>query len=127
MSDHERVYKILIIDDDKTLHATLKPVLSAHGFDIVSAHSGEEGLGLVVSEKPDLVLLDVIMPGIKGREVCRKIKADPVSTNIPVLFLTAKDSEDDVRAEIEAGASGHITKPVNSMPLVRQIKKTLGV
>ncbi|MBF0330442.1 MAG: response regulator [Candidatus Omnitrophica bacterium] len=127
MSDHMRVYKILIIDDDKTLHATLKPVLGANGFDIVSAYSGEEGLEQVLAEKPDLILLDVIMPGIKGRDVCRRLKADPVTADIPVLFLTAKNSDDDIRAEIDAGAAGHITKPVNSMPLVRQIKKTLGV
>ncbi len=127
MSDHDRIYKILIVDDEKGLHATLKPILNAHGFDVVSAYDGEEGLAMVVSEKPDIVILDVIMPGIKGREVCRKIKADPVSMNIPVLFLTAKSSEDDIRAEIEAGGCGHISKPINSMPLVRQIQKILGV
>ncbi|MFH0752994.1 MAG: response regulator [Candidatus Omnitrophota bacterium] len=127
MTDQERVYKILIIDDEKMLHATLKPVLSANGFHIVSAFSGEEGLALVKAENPDLVILDVIMPGIKGREVCRILKADPATKHIPVLFLTAKHSEDDVRAEIEVGAQGHITKPIHSMPLIVQIKKILGL
>ena len=127
MTDHARIYKILIVDDERMLHATLKPVLSANGFDIISAYSGEDGLVLAKTEKPDLVILDVIMPGIKGREVCKILKADPATTSIPVLFLTAKHSEDDVRAEIEAGAAGHITKPIHSMPLISQIKKILGV
>ncbi len=127
MSDYVRIYKILIIDDEKTLQAMLKTVLSSNGFDVAAAFSGEEGLTLAVSEKPDLIILDVIMPGIKGREVCRQLKADPLTKHVPVLFLTAKDSEDDVKAELDAGAIGHITKPINSMSLVRQIKKILEV
>ncbi len=127
MSDHDRVYKILIIDDDKTLQLMLKTVLLSNGFDVVSTFSGEEGLALAESEKPDFIILDVIMPGLKGREVCRRLKANPETKAIPVLFLTSKDSEDDVAAELQAGAVGHVIKPVNSMSLVRKIKQILGV
>ena len=127
MSDYDRVYKILIIDDDKTLQTMLKAVLVSNGFDVVSTFSGEEGLALAKSEKPDFIILDVIMPGIKGREVCRRLKEDAQTRDIPVMFLTSKDSEDDVEAELKAGAVGHVTKPVNSMSLVRKIKQTLGV
>jgi DNA-binding response OmpR family regulator len=127
MSDHDRIYKILIIDDDKTLQMMLKTVLASNGFDVISSFSGEEGLALAKSDKPDFIILDVIMPGIKGREVCRKLKADPQTQGIPVLFLTSKDSDDDVAAELEAGAMGHVVKPVNSMSLVRKIKQILGV
>ena len=127
MSDNSRTYKILIIDDERTLHAMLKTVLSSHGFDVISAFTGEDGLVQARTRQFDLVLLDVIMPGIKGREVCRQLKNDPLTKDIPVLFLTAKDSDDDVAAELEAGAIGHITKPVNSMLLVRKIKNILGV
>ncbi len=127
MSDYDRVYKILIIDDDKTLQMMLKTVLASNGFDVVSTFSGEEGLLLARAEKPDFIILDVIMPGIKGRDVCRQLKADPQTKDIPVLFLTSKDSEDDVEAELKAGAVGHVTKPVNSMSLVRKIKQILGV
>jgi DNA-binding response OmpR family regulator len=126
MSDYDRVYKILIIDDDKTLQMMLKTVLISNGFDVVSTFSGEEGLTLAKTEKPDLIILDVIMPGIKGREVCRRLKDDPQMKTTPVLFLTSKDSDDDVAAELEAGAIGHVTKPVNSMSLVRKIKQILG-
>jgi CheY-like chemotaxis protein len=126
MSDHDRIYKILIIDDDKTLQMMLKTVLLSHGFDVISTFSGEEGLSMALSEKPDFIILDVIMPGVKGREVCRKLKADPQTKDIPVLFLSSKDSEDDVAAELQAGAVGHVTKPVNSMSLVRKLKQILG-
>lgn len=127
MSDHDRVFKILIIDDDKTLQMMLKTVLLSNGFDVISSFSGEEGLDLAVSDKPDLIVLDVIMPGLKGREVCRRLKAEPLTQGIPVLFLTSKDSDDDVAAELQVGAVGHVTKPVNSMSLVRKIKQILGV
>ncbi|MBF0569697.1 MAG: response regulator [Candidatus Omnitrophica bacterium] len=119
--------KVLIIDDERTLHAMLKPILGSHGFEVISALTGEEGLALARKEKPALVVLDVIMPAMKGREVCRRLKNDPETASIPVLFLTAKDSPDDVRAELEAGAVGHVTKPINPSHLVKQMKKVLGL
>lgn len=124
MSAHK---KILVVDDERTLHAMLKPVLSAYGLEVISAMNGEEGLSLAISEKPDLIILDVIMPTIKGREVCKQLKSSSVTGHIPVLFLTAKDSEDDVQAELEAGAVGHVTKPINSAQLVKLVKKILGM
>ncbi len=117
--------KVLLIDDERTLHTMLKSVLGAYGFDVVSAMNGEEGLALAVSERPGLILLDVILPTIKGREVCRRLKASRETAHIPVLFLTAKDSQDDVKAELEVGAAGHISKPINSSSLVKLVKKTI--
>ena len=126
MSDHDSVYKILIIDDERTLQSMLRSVLTSHGFEVIASGTGEEGLIMARTEEPDLVLLDVILPGMKGREVCQRLKADPVTKDIPVVFLTAKDSDDDVAAEIAVGAVEHITKPVNSMALIRKLKKILG-
>ncbi len=126
MADNNRIYRILVIDDERTLHAMLQTVLGSHGFDVVSAFNGEEGLALARAGNIDLILLDVIMPGMKGREVCRTLKNDPATKDIPVVFLTAKDSSEDVAAELQAGAIGHITKPVNSMLLVGKIKHALG-
>lgn len=124
MSDIKRV---LIVDDEKGLHTMLKTVLASHGIEALSAFTGEEGLAMAKSEKPDIIILDVILPGIKGREVCKRLKADPATSTIPVAFLTAKSSEDDIKAELEAGAIAHITKPINSMSLVQQVKKILGI
>ena len=126
MSDYDSVYKILIIDDDKGLQKMLKVVLSAHGFDVASALTGEEGLALAKVEKPDVIVLDVMMPGIKGRDVCRSLKADAATQDVPVLILSAKDSDDDIAAELAAGAVGHLTKPVNSTSLLRKVKQILG-
>jgi putative two-component system response regulator len=117
---------VLIIDDEKMLHTMLKSVLAAHSIDVISAMSGEEGLKLLSVGRPDLIILDVLMPGMKGREVCRVLKASKDTKDIPVLFLTAKDSEDDMRAEFELGAVGHITKPINSNNLVKRVKEILG-
>jgi len=122
----EEAQKILVIDDEKMLQTMLKSVFASHGFQLLSALTGEEGLALAASEKPALIILDVIMPGLKGREVCKRLKADPATKDIPVLFLTAKSSVDDIQAEMAVGAIGHITKPINSMALVRQVKKLLG-
>lgn len=126
MSDYDSVYKVLVIDDDQGLQKMLRVVLSAHGFDVVSAFTGEEGLALAKVEKPDVIVLDVMMPGIKGRDVCRSLKADAVTRDVPVLILSAKDSEDDIAAELAAGAVGHLTKPVNSTSLLRKVKQILG-
>lgn len=118
-------YKLLIIDDEKTMQAMLRLVFCANGFEVVSAFTGEDGLLLAKSERPDFIILDVIMPGIKGREVCARLKADPDTQGIPVLFLTSKCSDDDIQAEIAVGAIAHVTKPVNAMALVQKVKDLL--
>jgi DNA-binding response OmpR family regulator len=119
--------KVLLIDDERALHVMLKSVLGSHGFEVISAMTGEDGVALARIHKPDLIVLDVIMPTMKGREVCAKLKKDPATVAIPVLFLTAKDSSEDVKAELEVGAVGHVTKPINPTHLVKQMKKVLGL
>lgn len=119
--------KILVVDDERLLHTMMRSILETHGFEVVSAMTGEEGLAMASSEKPDLIVLDVVMPKMKGREVCAKLKADPRTEHIPVIFLTAKDSADDVEAEFDAGAMGHVTKPVNVSVFMKMVKKALGL
>ena len=118
--------KILLVDDDSGQHLIIVPILSKAGYIAVSAKNGEQALQLALNERPDLIILDVIMPGIKGRDLCRKIKAYDVLKNTPVIFLTAKDSEDDVKAELEAGAVAHLTKPVNPADLTNTIDGIIG-
>ena len=113
--------KILLVDDDPGIHVVIVPILSKAGYFAVSAKNGEQGIHLALNERPDLIILDVIMPGIKGRDLCKKIKAYEVLKEIPVIFLTAKDSEDDIKAEMEAGAVTHLTKPVNPTDLLQTI------
>jgi CheY-like chemotaxis protein len=118
--------KILLVDDDPGVHLITVPILSKAGYDVVSAKNGEQALQLALDQRPNLILLDVIMPGIKGRELCKKIKAYDVLKDIEVIFLTAKDSQDDIQAEIEAGAATHLTKPVNPTELLQTISKFIG-
>ncbi len=116
---------ILVVDDDETLLKTIRPILMKEGYSVLTAATGETGYNVAINQKPDLIILDVILPGIKGRELCQKIKTTPETKDIPVIFLTAKFSEDDVKAELEAGASAHLTKPIEQKVLFSTIKKFL--
>jgi CheY-like chemotaxis protein len=118
--------KILLVDDDPGQHMVIVPILSKAGYSTISAKNGEQALHLALNARPDLIILDVIMPGIKGRDLCKKIKAYDVLKDIPVIFLTAKDSEDDVKAELEAGAIAHLTKPVNPDDILKTISGLIG-
>ncbi len=119
--------KILIVDDDQGFTKMVKTNLSDRGFEVIVAVTGERGLVLAQARRPDLILLDVILPGIKGREVCTRLKNNPQTKSIPVIFLTAKNSPDDIRAEMEAGGLTHITKPVDFTKLLDEINRTLGI
>ena len=118
--------KILLVDDDPGVHLIIVPILTKAGYSAVSAKNGEQALQLALNERPDLIILDVIMPGIKGRDLCRKIRAYEVLKDTPVIFLTAKDSEEDIQAELEAGAVTHLTKPVNPNELLKTIDGIIG-
>jgi two-component system OmpR family response regulator len=91
----------------------------------LTAGSGEECLQIAKKQMPDMVILDVILPGIKGREVCQRLKKDPDTQKIPVLFLTAKDSPDDLQAEKDVGSDGHITKPLDMKVLIETVRSVL--
>ena len=116
---------ILVIDDDEGIQAALRGVLLDRGYSVLSALTGERGLQIAIAQQPDLILLDVILPGMKGRSVCAKLKEEGRTRNIPVIFLTAKDSPDDIQAEIEVGGVGHMTKPIKPKVLLKEIKKHL--
>ncbi len=116
---------ILVIDDDETLLKTIRPILISKGYSVLTAMTGEDGLQAAKKHKPDLIILDVILPGIKGRDVCRKIKEDKTTTHIPVVFLTSKSSESDIEAELDAGAITHLTKPVNATILSSTVRNIL--
>src|SRR5208283_4213672 len=118
--------KILLVDDDPGAHVVIVPILSKAGYTVISAKTGEQALLLALSDRPDLIILDVIMPGIKGRDLCRKMKAYDVLKDTEVIFLTAKDSEDDIKAELEAGAITHLTKPVNPSELLQTVSSIIG-
>ena len=118
--------KILLVEDNEMNRDMLSRRLQRKGYQVVLAVDGRSGVEMTQTQAPDLVLMDVIMPGIKGRDLCKKIKAYEVLKDISVIFLTAKDSEDDIQAELEAGAVTHLTKPVNPTDLLQVINGIIG-
>ena len=102
---------ILLIDDEPSLLKTLGRRLQRGGFGVLTADSGEEGLRVAEAQVPDLILLDIMMPKMKGRDVCARLKANPTTQHIPVIFLTALGLADHIKAGMDLGAEDYIVKP----------------
>ncbi len=116
--------RILTIEDDLTQRTMIQRTLEKRGYTVLAAEDGLKGLEIAFSEKPDLILLDVIMPGLRGNEVCRRLKNDSRTKNIPILFLTALDTPKDIIEQYDLGAEVHLTKPINAKELISQIEIT---
>jgi class 3 adenylate cyclase len=119
--------KILVVDDTPHNVKMLVDLLSAKGFVTLTASSGKEGLDLIETERPDLVLLDVMMPGMDGYEVCRKIRANPEYGILPVIMVTALDPTRERIKGLDAGADDFLTKPVNTAELVARVRSLLRI
>jgi two-component system phosphate regulon response regulator PhoB len=117
--------KILIVEDEKDIAELIAFNLEEEGFEIVSASSGEEGLTKAVSEKPDLVLLDIMLPGINGLDVCRVMKSDDKTRHIPIMMLTARNDDVDIITGLEIGADDYVTKPFSPRVLTARIRAIL--
>lgn len=119
--------RILLIDDELHIRQIVKACLEAlGGWEVVLAASGQEGLVKVVSEKPDAILLDVMMPEMDGLVLLQRLQANPVTQSIPVVFLTGRLSLTEPQRFQPLGVKGAIAKPFNSLTLVPQIANTLG-
>ncbi len=119
--------KILVVDDTPMNVKMLADVLAFKGYRVASASGGKEGLAKVASEKPDLVLLDVMMPDMNGYEVCRAIRADPNTQILPVVMVTALDPASERVKGIEAGADDFLSKPINQPELLARVRSLLRV
>ena len=113
---------ILAIDDEKDILKLLQYNLDREGYQVLCAKTGEEGLELARSKRPNLVILDIMMPGIDGLEVCKILHANKDTKNIPILMLTAKSSEVDQILGLELGASDYMTKPFSVKVLLARVK-----
>ncbi|MFH0924228.1 MAG: response regulator [bacterium] len=117
--------KVLLVDDEPDFIETVDFFLKGSGFEVIIASNGKEALEKVQKERPDIILMDNMMPEMDGLEACRLIKADSSLKSIPIIMLTAKGQKQDVKDALEAGANNYIVKPFNLPELVERIKKHL--
>jgi len=118
--------RILIVDDSPTEIHVLKTMLEKHGFETLSAESGEEGVVKAAEEKPDMVLMDIVMPGMNGFQATRKISSTEETKDIPIIIVTTKDQETDRVWGLRQGAKDYLTKPVDESLLIEKIAALLG-
>ncbi|NOZ85485.1 MAG: response regulator [Deltaproteobacteria bacterium] len=118
--------KIVIVDDEKETREMLKTALELEGYDILTATNGLRLLSTLYVDRPDLVLLDVLMSWIDGFELCRSIKKNTEYKDIPVIFISAKKSKEDIEEGLACGAIDYFTKPLELDRLISKIKEILG-
>jgi DNA-binding response OmpR family regulator len=116
---------ILVIDDDELVSRTLQRTLKIYGHHVMVSNSGTEGLQLAHRHRPDMFILDIMMPGADGYQVCRQIRGDPLLQELPVLFLTAKLKDEDKIEGFRAGADDYLTKPFNMEELNLRVRAIL--
>ena len=115
--------RVLIIEDDKDIVEAVRYNLEKEkGFSVLAAHSGDEGLQLAFEMKPHLIILDIGLPGMNGYEICRQLRRDPQTRDVPILILTARGTESDKVLGLELGADDYVTKPFGIRELVARVK-----
>jgi CheY-like chemotaxis protein len=113
---------VLLVDDDPLILEILSTILDLEEFDVMTAPDGRKALAAVAASRPDVVVCDVMMPEIDGLEVCRRLKSDPETVDLPVILLTARDRPEDHRAGEEAGCDAYLTKPFSPLQLIDIIR-----
>lgn len=119
------VENIFIIEDDQDVLELIKLTLEQEGFCVTGMISGEDALNVIKSFLPDLIVLDLMLPGINGLEVCKILKNDPKTAGVPIIMLTSKGAEEDMVTGLELGADDYIVKPFSSKVLIARIKAVL--
>jgi len=118
-------YKILVVDDEPTIVRLMEFILARQGHEMIVAVNGEEALEKIQSQHPDLLLLDIMMPRIDGYEVAQRLRADPATAALPIIMLSAKAQDEDIRKGVEVGVDEYVTKPFTPDHLVQVVTKYL--
>ncbi len=122
MADERR---ILIVDDDPVILRLLKVNFEMEGFAVMTAENGEDGVAAATRDVPDIILLDVMMPGMDGLQAAEKLRAQSSTKEIPIIFVSAKAQSVDVKAGLQAGAVDYVTKPFDPVELVEKVENLL--
>lgn len=117
--------RILVVDDHKTVVRLMEAVLKIKGYGVLHAEDGLTAMEVARREKPDLIFLDIMMPGMDGFQVCRQLKLDPTTAGIPIIFLTARGEESDVATGKAAGCDGFVKKPFRTLEVLSLVEQHL--
>lgn len=117
---------VLIVDDSPTEIHVLKTMLEKNGYTVITASSGEQGIAVAKERKPDLVLMDIVMPGLNGFQATRQLTTNPETQHIPVIIVTTKNQETDRVWGLRQGAKDYVTKPANEQELIGKIRSVMG-
>ncbi len=117
--------KILVVDDERDLCELVAMNLQRNGYEVITAHDGPTGLDLARKQKPDCLVLDVMMPGLSGRDVTNALRADPETVSMPIIMLTAKTDETDIIVGLSLGADDYVTKPFSMKVLMARVGAVL--
>ena len=118
-------HKILIVDDENSIVIPLQFLLEQNGYQVLIAHNGEDALEIIDKELPDLIILDIMLPGIDGYEVCEMVRLKPEWRDIRIIFLTAKGREVDMAKGLVLGADAYLIKPFSNADVLRNVKALL--
>jgi DNA-binding response OmpR family regulator len=118
--------KILLVDDSSTVLLMERMILSKSQYDVVTARDGQEGVEKALSEKPDLILMDVVMPRMDGFEACRRLREQEITKAIPVIMVTTRGELSSVESGYASGCNDYVTKPINGLELLAKVRSCLG-
>jgi two-component system, OmpR family, phosphate regulon response regulator PhoB len=116
---------VLVVDDDPVILKLLEVNFEMEGFTVLVARDGEEGIAVARAEQPDLIVSDIMMPKVSGLELVNALRSDPTTSDIPIILLSAKAQNADVRSGLDAGADDYVTKPFEPLDLVDRVNRLL--
>ena len=121
------IKRILVVEDDPIALRFARYTLLQEGYEVITAPNGLEGLRKALSDNPDLIILDIMLPGIDGFEICYRLRSEPITARTPILMLTSKAQESDRQTGLKVGADDYLTKPALPSEIVRRVQSLLAI
>ncbi len=118
--------KILLVDDAETILMMERMILNKAGYELITAKNGEDAVSKATAERPDLILMDVVMPKMNGFEACKQIRANDATKTIPIIMVTTRGEAESIESGFESGCDEYVTKPINGLEIVSKVKSALG-